>query len=153
MLRFPFHLLLVAVILACPVWCRFGICTSVDSCCTSAAGVADAASACDTCCCDTTGVPDPTADHSCDRPSPDRHPCDHDPCDDRCQCICGGAVASRDGAIDWDDHCRQSFEPAWVVTDCLAESLFCQTADASNRWRGNTPRGTRICCLHMRWQC
>ena len=156
MFRSAIHLLLVAVLLVCPVWCRLGICTSADPCCALAPGLAadqpdcdaDCCQRCDASCSDVTARTDSRA---C--PSPDRHPSDRDPCDERCQCICGGAVAPRDGDIDLDDHCRQTLELAAVVTQSIAQSPFRQATSASARQQGNTPQGQRICCLHMRWQC
>jgi hypothetical protein len=85
MVRKVLHILLVASIFACPLWCRGGTCASTDGCCHS--------KDCATECCSPQRCPNDQDGHE-DQPSDDSQPSNDLP-QGVCQCICGGAINDR----------------------------------------------------------
>lgn len=84
-------LILIAAIIACPLWCGVGVCHSAHCCSEeSSEPVQDTC-----CCCCSDEIPEapPEQDHRC--------PCDTSK-DSECQGICGGAVFDKPITFNFD---------------------------------------------------
>ncbi len=138
MTRKVLNLLLIAMIVACPLWCMSGICASTEECCARDQAAHD--------CCDQEQARD---QHSCDEHS-DHHPsnpCDNSPCG-LCQCICGGAVIEHND----DDVAQQVANPLHdlvLASNSIADILFRQNSPTILAHEARVTSGRSLCILHM----
>lgn len=96
--RIP-HILLIASLLGCPLWCQQGV-YACDGCAAVAADCCDSTKSCEL----EAGCHDPAADRG-DAEAPGHS--SNDPCDN-CQCICGGAILA-----NADLDLAANVAPAW----------------------------------------
>jgi len=142
MARKLLHLLLITAIFLCPITCGPGLCSSAGQC-----------SLPHDCACE--------CGHPCDEEGPNEHPdqcplspCDHDPCQDCCQCICGGAILPDSVELDVVLLLTPSF-------DSMATSGGIHDLLATHRPRPDqtapdddgAPSGRAIRCLHSSFLC
>jgi hypothetical protein len=145
------HLLLIGTLLACPLQCRLGICTSGDG---ARASISSRAVGCAACCCQQRQTfPGAGLLAANDCHSPERSPRDRAPCNDQCQCICGGAVAQRDEDSAQASPMRQAWEFAFADVDSIPATRACQTTITPALHPVRVCSGRWLCCRHMRWQC
>lgn len=136
------HLLLITAIFACPITCGPGLCAFAGQC-----------SAPSDCCagCEHHGDERGAHEHSHHHPSPpsDDNPCDHAPCQDRCQCICGGAILPDSAKQDVVLLLMPSFDSMATSGgshDFLASHRPCPEQAAPDD--DGVPSGRAIRCLH-----
>ena len=134
-------LILVAAVIACPLWCGNGSCHA-DSCCSAEQSTQQAcpvhATAC--CCCD---------NDSSD--SNDNCPCEA-PCESSCQGICGGAVFEKPcGLNDGMDSSFLSLLVGKMPIACRLAECRIQNGDHFILCGGNHGRILRT--LHMSFLC
>jgi len=147
MARRVLHLLLIAAIIACPIGCRPGLCALGDGCGLPHDFVAECGHSCDG---------GHSHEHSDHQPLPPRDddPCDHKPCQDSCQCICGGAILPGSAELDVVLLLTPSFDSMATVgdiLDSLATHRLCpnQTAPDDDA----APSGRAIRCMHCSLLC
>ena len=150
------HFLLIAMIVACPLLCRSGVCLSASECVHVHGSQA---------CCNEHSRNEHSRNghsrnghsrngHSHDGHSHDGHS-DHHPSSPHgnapcgyCQCVCGGAVIDRD-----DDDVTQQFgylfHDVVDTNDLIADVPFRKNSRATLAHDGRIPPGRFLCVLHM----
>ena len=116
MARFTLHLILVAAISACPLWCSTGHCASGDEC-TSSDGCPSALCEVSSCC--------PSQKHQ-QQPKRTSPPAESSPCD-VCQCICSGAVVQLQEAVV-TQQVENPLHEAIVANESAIETLHSPTS-------------------------
>ena len=131
-------LLLMAMIVACPLWCRSGACASAEECCAQDC-TADK-------CCDQEPAHDQNScnEHSDHDPS---QPCDNSPCS-LCQCFCGGAVIEQH---DYDvmQQVANPLHDLVLSSDSIADILFRNNSTTTLAHEVKIASGRSLCILHM----
>ena len=146
MLQKTLHLFLIATILACPLFCRSGLCVCAEECC------AVEASEHNEC---------PFGDHCHDEPShhedshdehPDRIPCDHGPGDhgpcESCQCICGGAVVVENNDDLVTQDVEDTLHPIGTNHQSIADLPFRQHCRTKSPHDGSIAPSRSLCVLY-----
>ena len=126
MVRKLLYFLLVASIIACPLWCRNATCASADGCCRSNGGATE--------CCSQERCPGNLEGHVEHR-TDDSQPNDNSP-QGVCQCICGGAINDQSGDSLAPPACSK-LDVAAAANDLIAATGFrqCSHAAISADWR------------------
>lgn len=139
-------LVLIAAVIACPLWCVDGLGLAA-ACCGNQAETSS--------CCSGSSCCESAESHTCDlRPGGGQHPDDQPcPCESTdCQGICGGAVLGK--SIELDDV-DAGFLTAFV--DVYAPASAYLSADPLNveqtHFRSDANHGRSVRTLHMSFLC
>ncbi len=142
MIRKVLHLLLITAIIVCPNLCRPGLCALAGGYSAPCDCLAECEHRCDE---------GDSREHPDHQPLP---PSDHDPCEGRCQCICGGAILSDSAELDFVLLLAPAFDSMANVGE-IHDSLTThrprpdQTAPDDD----GAPSGRAIRCLHSSLLC
>ena len=130
-------------LLACPVWCALGLCSSSDS--RSTGQNVSAAASCRGCCSHSV----PTSRSSDDDPS---SPPKGTPCGGGHQCICGGAVFEQNGDQVVDQYAFELLSPA-ILAAASDAHVYSPVASFAEDPCRKIVSGRMVCCLYMRFLC